>query len=389
MQNNRIAVIFITHHKDTVGNNNRLFQIEYLNTHFTIDIFTNVPDFIKTKFPNNSVIGIKNLQKCKMPIIDELFDAYKISKQINREKDYNGVYMIFDQSIVARFIKYPAFVYIHQYGIRRVKSNKSPKKIIKDYLDNLLNKIRIKSLKHANKIFVVSENIKKLLEDHGLKNKEIIITPHGVNINRFNNPFISDIHQKQIELKKNNKKILCYVGRLNENTGIYVLLNSVKKMIERNNNIYLIIAGTDKVYTEKIENFKKQNNLENNIINHGVLDAMYIPAILKYSDICYNLWNTSVEGYHYAPPQKITEYLAAGKPVICNKITPHELLIKNKINGLIIEYDENSLISATMYLLENDQVYNELSENAIKSSNNLDANIVYKKMAEEIKKAIN
>ena len=57
---------------------------------------------------------------------------------------------------------------------------------------------------------------------------------------------------------------------------------------------------------------------------------------MYFSDVCLSFLD-DVPAHHLSPPQKILEYFAAGKPVICNKIRTHELLVNHGVNGFILE----------------------------------------------------
>ena len=385
MYNKKIAVVFITHHEDTLGNNNRLFQIEYLNQYFSVDLYTNVVKFLNARFPDNQIFNVKARGKNKLPIVEDFTFAYQASKKINKKK-YDGVYIIFDQAIMSWFIKFPVFAYIHQYGIRRKRSVNSPRIILKDFFENVLNRIRIKSLKKANKIFVVSEPIINLLKEKGIENA--IFTPHGILPGKFKNPKENYIHRKQIEYKNNGNKVLCFCGAVKETTGIHLMLEAVKQIFEVRTDVIFVIAGAKGNYFNFINQFAQDNSLNERIINYGLIDSKDIPAIIEYSDICYSLWNPAIEGFHYAPPQKIVEYLSAGKPVICNKIVPHELIIEDRYNGLLINYDKNSLVDSTRNLLTDKEMYRNLANNAIITSHKYDANLIYKRMIEEINASI-
>ncbi|MFW5983021.1 MAG: glycosyltransferase family 4 protein [bacterium] len=385
MNRKKIAIVFITHHEDTLGNNNRLFQIEYLNKFFTIDIYTNVLSFVKDKFPDNQVYKVKIGRRNKFPIVEDLIFAYQASNEINK-RNYDGVYMIFDQAIMSWFIKVPVFVYIHQYGIRRKKGVNSPRIILKDFFENLLNQIRIQSLKKANKIFVVSEPIIQFLKRKGIEN--LVFTPHGVLPEKFHNPRENDVHRKQIEYRKKGYKVLCFCGAVKETTGIHLMLEAVRRIFEVREDVMFVVAGAKEHYFDFINQFAQDHFLNERIINYGLIDSKDVPAIIKHSDICYSLWNPGIEGFHFAPPQKIVEYLSAGKPVICNKISTHELIVEDKVNGVVIDYDVNDLIDSSLELLTDQVMYKKYARNAIETSQKYDANDIYGMMVNEMNECI-
>ena len=119
------------------------------------------------------------------------------------------------------------------------------------------------------------------------------------------------------------------------------------------------------------------------------MDASLIPGILYYSDVCLSFLNADVPAYRVSPPQKVAEYFAAGKPVICNKIAPHEWLVDHGVNGFVLDPDPLK-IAEYILKLKNDKItYTKMSANAQETAKQHDIDKIYGKMIQKIKDALN
>lgn len=122
-----------------------------------------------------------------------------------------------------------------------------------------------------------------------------------------------------------NKKIIIYIGRINEAKGIRYLIDAMKELKE----VELKIIG----YLQKVEEFKEyseKNNLNNIEFTGGIFgekkrlylsaaDALVLPS--------------SKEG----APVTIMEALARNLPVVVTNVGGINLMIKNNREGIIIK----------------------------------------------------
>jgi glycosyltransferase involved in cell wall biosynthesis len=90
-----------------------------------------------------------------------------------------------------------------------------------------------------------------------------------------------------------------------------------------------------------------------------------------------------------SPPQKVIEYMSAGKPVIANRIQTHSMLITDEYNGYLTEYNPLVISERILYLKENPDVYKIMSKNALRTSRKFDTSIVYREMATVIDEVLN
>lgn len=373
----KITIIFTTSHSDTLGNACRLEMIDFISQYFNVTIITNEIDLIKNRYKNCEIIEFKKRRKVNIPIISDIAEWREMAKYIN-DLSNDLIFMFDDTSQVTLWLKKPVFQYVHQYGDRSLSSSK---KIIKNILIVPIKKIKeflyIKGLKKSESVFVVSKPIIQILNKKGIR--KLTLAPHGINLNKYTIPFVTEFHAKLKTLKEQGYFIVTYTGWVAENRGYQLMMDSINEIVKKDNMVLLVIAGADKDFSIKIRIFSEQNNLEENILNYGIIDNSLIPGVLFYSDVCLSFLD-DVPAYHISPPQKIVEYFAAGKPVICNKIEPHEWLVENGKTGYIIDKNPIKICDAILQLKNNPDLLQKMSKNAKKESLKYDIEMIYHSM---------
>lgn len=375
----KTTILFTTNHPDTLGNACRLEMIDFLSSYFNLTIITNKINLIKNRYKNCEIIELKK-KKINLPIVSDIAEWKEMASNINNLSN-DFVFMFDDTSQVTLWVKKTVFQYVHQYGYRSSSSEKIIKKIIIASIKKIKEHLYIKGLKKSERVFVVSKPIIEILNKRGIK--KLTFTPHGINLNKYLNPLITEFHRKFKTLKEQGYFIITYTGWVTENRGYQLMMDLINDIVKKDNKILLVIAGADKNFSTKIEIFSQQNNLKENILNCGIIDNSLIPGILFYSDVCLSFLD-DVPAYHISPPQKIVEYFAAGKPVICNKIEPHEWLVQDGKTGFIVDKDPIQVCEKILYLRNNSDIYIEMCNNAIAESRKYDVNVVYGKIIEEM-----
>jgi glycosyltransferase involved in cell wall biosynthesis len=348
-------------------------MIRYISNYFDTTLITNRKELLEEKFHNHRVIDF-TIFSSKYSI--NIIGWYKIANLINKSKT-DLVFMFDDTSPVTLFLKEPVFQYVHQYGDRSDKRSNFLRKIVRNIIRSIRDYHYIKGLQKSEKVFVVSRPIMEILSKNGAKN--LVQIPHAVDIDQFKNPKITEFHQPLKHLKGKGYFTVTYTGWVTENRGFTLMLDAIKKAADRDDKIALIIAGADDAFSKLISEFACQYGLENNILNFGIIDVSLIPGILHYSDVCLSFLD-DVPAYHVSPPQKIIEYYAAGKPVICNRIEPHEWLVMQRETGIVVNYSADEVADAILELKHNHELLNTMSANAAREAFRYDINEVYGRM---------
>ena len=129
-----------------------------------------------------------------------------------------------------------------------------------------------------------------------------------------------------------------------------------------------LLSGLELTHTgtgERIEYIKttiKNYNLQNNIIEMGL-----IQNIERYFDIADILIAPFKDTFDVADyPLTILESMAVGTPVVTTPVGGIPEIIKNKQNGILVQYgDINSLTSEVIHLIEDEQTRRILGKTAM------------------------
>ena len=163
-----------------------------------------------------------------------------------------------------------------------------------------------------------------------------------------------------------------YFGRLDEIKGIQIAIEAFKKNSSEKIKFHIVGSGP---YENEL---KKLANHDPRIIFHGYYKFEKLQFFLhqcSYSiipSICYENFPFSIiESFNYA------------MPVIGSKIGGIPEIITNNYNGFLFESgDSNSLSSIITKTIEDNQLLNKLSQNALDSSKNYTIESVLKSTME-------
>lgn len=372
---NKLIVVFYTSHADTLGNENRLNLTEYLSKKFHVIVLTNQVQLLSRRIPDAEIQEIK-WPKRKLVLFKTLEFYYYLAGIVNKIPE-GKVFLFHNVAPMAILINKPVYQYVYQFGKRTNVNNKSVtiKSKLKDWL---YEKITIYALKRSNHIFANSRIIVDYFLNKNLKN--VSFSTHGIKYQNYVSPIIENIHNKLEKKRNEGSFLITYSGWVTENRGLRLMLEAIKYLHEIDKSYVLVLCGADKEHILKIEEYKRVNDLEENILNLGYLDSILIPGILLNSDVCLSFWDKNVKGFNFAPPQKLLDYLAANKPVICTNMPSNETYIQNGLTGFLIDNEVEQLVNKVEFLRSNPEIYEKMVENCRLESLKYNSEIVYQKV---------
>mgnify|MGYP000049953364 CR=1 FL=1 len=217
------------------------------------------------------------------------------------------------------------------------------------------NLMRSRSKSVANKMDAVitpSKIIKQKLGKYGVV-KPIYVIPTGINI--VKNYFTKQELCKRFGIPPNSK-ILLYVGRVCKEKNIEALLKIMKKIKNKDKNIFLLIVGPGDI--EKFSDMAQKMNAADKIIFTGALPAEETQKIYGGSDVFVFTSKTETQGL------VIGEAMMAGIPVVAfeSRIQP-EIYPKNMS---IVVKDESEFSNAVLDILENQEKRDKMVKRAKK-----------------------
>lgn len=214
----------------------------------------------------------------------------------------------------------------------------SPKKFV-----HPLIKFRLYLAKKADYFIAQTEEMKDELVSLGMKKNLILSFPNSVDENLFK-PLPNDLSKKVIRQKLSlpkDKIIVMFCGRLVVRKGLIYLLKAWKEIVEKSNNVVLVLVGSGQNQPDTVEDrlrvFVKENFLSDKVIFVGEKNKFEVVDYLKSADIFVHP-SIHPEGRSLS----VLEAMSSGLPAIVTDIGGLKEIVTNNINGLLVE-KENSL----------------------------------------------
>lgn len=297
-----------------------------------VDIVTNDPP--GSKFYRGNKINVINIGSKFFSKSFNPFLFFWVLKNKKKYSDYiiHGIWE-FNTIIAKILLKKKYYVFIHGQLDPYFKNEKF-NNIKKNFYWFLIEK---RNLLDAKSILLTSENEKKLLNNtyvntKGIKRK---VVNYGIQEPQLNFKKITKKFDTKFKLLK-NKKFFLFLGRFHKKKGCEIILHSMKKIIEKNNKIYLLMAGPKNDYRSKLIILSKKLKINKNIIWTDFLQNDFKWASIKR---CYAMVLPS-HGENFGV--SVVESLALGKTVlISNKVNIFNYIKKTR-SGLVSTNNVNN-----------------------------------------------
>jgi glycosyltransferase involved in cell wall biosynthesis len=211
----------------------------------------------------------------------------------------------------------------------------------------------------AADVILTDSNKTKLYVESILKTpqKKIITLYNGIDSDIFYPVKNKSVIKKRLGI---NAKFVCLcIRRITFKNGIDTFLDTVK-LCNKSKDITFVLGGTGPD-SPKVEKFITDNNLSNLIVK-GYIDDKTLPDYYRCSDV-FILPSKKGEGF----PLVVFEAFSSGIPVISTQSGGQEEIIKNNVNGYIVEVDNpNQIAERIMYLNNHNLLLNKMSVNCRK-----------------------
>ena len=204
----------------------------------------------------------------------------------------------------------------------------------------------------SNKILVFSKNDMKKIEMLAPKEK-IEILQNAVKVDDFTSKDKS--FKKDLSIPEHGEVIL-FLSRLIKEKGVYDLIESITTVVKNYKNVYFIIAG-EGPERNRMEMICKEKGIEKEVRFTGHINNKNLLKAYSCADIFV------LPTYSEAMPMVILEALAAGLPIITTPIGAIPDIIKDGINGFLIEPNSpKQLAEKILLLLHNKETKKRIGE---------------------------
>lgn len=200
---------------------------------------------------------------------------------------------------------------------------------------------------HADQLVVNSPGFIEHIERIGAKNIQLV--PNGSDVAMF------DPQAKGIGLRQNldlgQKFVALYAGAHGISNDLEVLLESADRL-RRQTEIIIIFLGDGKEKPNLITKAKEMN-----LPNVRFLDPVpkaEMPTYLAISDICIAILKP-IQMYKTVYPNKVFDYMAAGRPVVLAIDGVIKEVIETANAGIVVPPGEPAALADAIQLLASDQ----------------------------------
>jgi len=220
--------------------------------------------------------------------------------------------------------------------------------VLSKYLENIIDK--------TDFFIAVSDSVKESAVKVGIPKNKIKVISTGVDLRIFD-PSKYSIKECKTKFRLSNKPVITYVGSIQKEKGIEILIHAVSKLVSQFDCI-LNLCGSGQ-FEDDAKNICKKLNMTKNTFFWN-LSRESIPEMLAASDIIV------VPSLLPEALGKITlEAMAMKKPIIASRTRGYEELINNGINGILVKpNDIDGLSESLKILLEDKDKRNKISERA-------------------------
>ncbi|MCX6765511.1 MAG: glycosyltransferase [Candidatus Moranbacteria bacterium] len=218
--------------------------------------------------------------------------------------------------------------------------------------------INRKAVKYANRCDAVvtpTESVKKIIQDLGVINENIIPIPTGVE-----EEFYQNTNRNLIRKKYNisdDEILLLLVSRLTAEKNIEFLFRAIIRVLKLANNSKFLVAGEGHL-VPKLKSMVKDNDMKNRVIFVGVVDKKEIKNYYAAADIFVYASKSETQG------MIISEAMYAGLPIVAVNATGSKDLVEDSVNGFLVPEDENKFAEAVSKLVGNAELRRKFGENS-------------------------
>jgi len=216
-------------------------------------------------------------------------------------------------------------------------------------------------LNNTDKLICVSKYIKnQICENYNISEEKITVVLNGVDTHLFKRYSLRERNLLRNKYNVWDRRILLYVGRLNYDKGVHVIISALK-ILDRSDCV-LIIAGSSwfknglkNKYTEDLINNSK--DLKDQIIFTGYITGKDLYVLYSSADIfiCPSIWKDP-------SPLVLYEALASQIPIICTRTGGSSEIIKDGRTGILIRPNNPIELANTIKrLLNNRKLSNNLA----------------------------
>lgn len=256
--------------------------------------------------------------------------------------------------IAANLVNIPSVVTVHLPVTRYHGSLNRPRSVVGRRLYNTLDRLLNQHVGFTKKMIYVSENDyqQDISGNHSPKDRCVVI-PNGINMDRFLS-IDRENARKELNLPP-GRKVIIFVGRLDEQKGIDTLIQSIKLMSLNQLDFKVWLVGDGPLREELVREVDLSGETDY-FVFWGYQENT--PRFLRAADIF--VLPSRYEGMSFA----LLEGMAAGLPCVVTDSGENHKLILDGVDGFVVPMEDPvSLGQALEALLVDQDLCNKMSKN--------------------------
>ncbi len=195
-------------------------------------------------------------------------------------------------------------------------------------------------LKNSNFVFAISEELMELTKHRNAQNT--ILSSNFINLNYFPQKKFQDF-----DSSKPKKFKLLYIGRLEKEKGIEILMRAINIILKKGINLELNIVGAGSLKKWSVD-YCKSNKIQEKVKFLGRFDYFELTKIYQNADIFI------LPSYTEGMPASLMEAMASGCACISTNVGMVQKLVKDGENGILIEPGNPQILANAIEKLVSD-----------------------------------
>ncbi|MFT5171389.1 MAG: 1,2-diacylglycerol 3-alpha-glucosyltransferase [Candidatus Marinamargulisbacteria bacterium] len=251
-----------------------------------------------------------------------------------------------------------------------------PKKMAKRVNHMLLSRRFCNRCEH---VVVPSNQMKEQLVKDGVE-APLTVIPTGVDFEKVVQIGDPSTFREVYKIPKKDK-VLIFVGRLGKEKNVYFLLNCLHRILKKNPDTTLFIAGDGPEKCGLLAQAKSLG-IDHKVCLPGYLSHQDIFTAYAASDIITFASKTETQGL------SLIEGLAMGTPAVCIDAFGVKDIVENNKGGFLTKDDETDFSNKVLDLLNDPKLYEKKAEEALERAESFRPEEMAKKMISVYKLAI-
>ena len=184
-------------------------------------------------------------------------------------------------------------------------------------------------------------------------------------------------------LSLRNKKVILFLGPLEERKGIHTFAEAAKMVLEVRNDVIFVVAtyrkkGADRKFQKSLSRLQKA--IFRKEAHFRIIEGHHdVPLLMSVTDI-FVLPAREAHGT-LAQPLTLLEAMAMGKAIVASHIEGVRELISDGVNGFLFEKEDSKGLSRAIVTLLNDEnLIKRLGDRARKDVVDFDTNNIARRL---------